>query len=178
VETAGGKINMKKGTLALISLFFLTCSLPLQACQFVSGDNYGDKNASIIVEKLTPAVFEWSGLKINMDETEPGEEVVITTCLSNTGGSEGTYIIDLEINGIAEQSDKVILPAGAKYYCVFKLTKSEPGTYEVVIGDLTGKFTVLKPVEIIQVTTPDETTYKRQSQRSSCCPEGSGNSCE
>ncbi|MCX6007106.1 MAG: hypothetical protein NTZ34_07595 [Chloroflexi bacterium] len=138
----------------------------------------GDKNSAVTVERQAPAEFKLSDLNINMDEANPGEEVVITACLSNTGGSEGTYIIDLKINGDAGQSDRVILPAGAKYNCVFKLVKSEPGTYGVAIGDLAGKFTVIKPIEVIQITAPDDTTYKRQSQRSSCCPEGSGSSCQ
>ncbi len=245
---------MKKGILALISLLLVAFSLPLQACQQASGNNYevlslnvtpgkvivsekftviatinnagrseasfevpvmvngiaddrisvtlapgksqeiqftlhkgepglyeiriGDKNSAITVEKQAPAEFKLSDLNINMDEANPGEEVVITARLSNMGGSEDKYIVDLKINGTVEQSDKVILPAGAKYNCVFKLTKSEPGNYEVAMGDLAGKFTVIKPIEIIQVTAPDDTTYKRQSQRSSCCPEGSGSSCQ
>lgn len=246
---------MKKGITAVMSLLLLAFSLPLQACQPASGDNFevlslevapvkvitneqftvtaaisndsnseknfnvpivvdgivadrtsvilapgksqevqfklrkgeagryeiriGGKTAAVFVEKIAPAELKLSDLKINMDEANPGEEVVIAVCLSNTGGTKGDFTIDLKINGTAEQSDKVTLPVGAKYNCVFKLTKSEPGTYEVAIGDLTGKYTVVKPVEVIQVTAPADTPYQRKSQRpSSCCPGGDTSGCE
>ena len=41
---------------------------------------------------------------------------------------------------------------GSSYNSVFKVTKTEPGTYTVGIGDLSEKYTVQKPVETIQVT--------------------------
>jgi hypothetical protein len=137
----------------------------------------GNQNASITVEKSAPAEFKLSDLKVNMEEANPGEEVVIVATVSNNGGSEGTYVAELKVNGVANQSEKVSFPAGAKYNFVFKLTKDEPGIYNIAVGDLTGKYTVLEPVKVIQVTepsdTPSDTGWKLKSHRQPCCGGGS-----
>jgi hypothetical protein len=238
---------MKKGIAALIGLFLVALTLPLQACQPVSANNFGvlsleltpnkviqndkftvtasinndskseatyivpvmvngiaddrttvtlapgksqeirftlrrgevgtyeirigDKSSNVFVEKSAPpAVFKLSELSINMEVANPGEEVAITVHIVNTGGSKGAYIAELKINGVAEQSDRVVMAPGSSYIPVFKVTKTEPGTYSVAIGDLTGKYTVQKPIETIQVTAPICPPQKAGTQRSACCP--------
>jgi hypothetical protein len=243
-------MNMKKGILALISLITLTLSLPLQACQPASANNFevlslelnpdykvivnekftviadisnnseneaifnvpvmvngiaddrksillapgksqqvqftlsksnpgtyeiriGDKSSSIKVEEYLPPVLKLSDLKVSMQQANPGEEIVATAIVSNTGGSPGNYIAELKINDVIEQADKVILPPGVNYNIAFKITKNDPGTYTVAIGELTTQFTVLEPIKTIQLTEPSATPYKRTSQRpSSCCGGG------
>jgi hypothetical protein len=138
----------------------------------------GGKSASVFVEKLIPASFELTDLHINMEVANPGEEVVITAHIANTGGSKGPYITELKINGVAEQSDRTVMAPGSSYIPVFKVTKIEPGTYTVGIGDLTGKYTVQKPIETIQVTEPTPEAKKRFTQRpSSCCGGGDTSAC-
>ncbi len=44
------------------------------------------------------------------------------------------------------------MPPGSSYNSVFKVTKTEPGTYIVGIGDLSENYTVQQPIETIQVT--------------------------
>lgn len=139
----------------------------------------GNKTASITVEAPVPAAFKLSEFTINNKETGPGKEIVVTARITNTGGSEGTYIAELSINGTVEQSERTVIPKGVNYNCVFKLAKNNPGTYTVAIGDLSGTFTVVKPIQTIQVTSPAATTYQRKSQRaSSCCPGGDTSGCE
>lgn len=136
----------------------------------------GDKSSTVTVEKLVPASFRLSDLYINMEVANPGEEVVITAHVENTGGSQGTYTTDLKINGVKEQSDVVVMLPGSTYIPVFKVTKTEPGTYTVDIGDLSGKYTVQPPVDIIQVTEPTPAAQDRishwQKSSSSCCGGG------
>ena len=136
----------------------------------------GDKSASVLVEELKPALFQLSNLAFNMEVANPGEEVVIRADIANTGGSEGTYIAELKVNGLSEQSEKLVMKPGTSFI-IFKLTKTEPGTYTIGIGDLTGKYTVQKPVEIIQVTAPAPAAQERVSHwpqsSSSCCGGGS-----
>jgi len=240
-------MNMKNGMLALISLMVLTLSLPLQACQSASANNFevlslelnpdykvivnekftviadisnatkseaiynvpvmvngiaddrksvliapgksqqvqftlsrsspgtyeirvGDKSSSIKVEESLPPILKLSGLKLNMEVANPGEEVVVTALLSNAGGSPGNYIAELKINGTAEQADKLILPPGVNYNLAFKIIKNDPGTYTVSIGDLTGKFIVQEPIQTIQLTAPICPPQKAGTQRSACCP--------
>lgn len=132
----------------------------------------GDKSYTVNVEKLMPASFKLSNLQINMEEANPGEEVVITVDIANTGGSQGTYIADLTINGVTEQSEKIVLKPGASFI-VFKMSKTEPGIYNIVIGELSGKYTVQKPIELIQVTTPSPEAQDRVSR----WPQSSGSCC-
>ena len=138
----------------------------------------GDKSFTVTVEKLMPASFKLSNLHINMEVANPGEEVVITADIANTGGCEGTYTAELNINGVTEQADKVVMKPGASFI-LFKVTKTEPGTYTVDIGDLNGKYTVQKPIETIQVSAPAPEAQERISRwpqsSSSCC--SGGGSC-
>ena len=139
----------------------------------------GNKSSSIQVEEALPPVLKLSDLKLNMEVANPGEEIVVTALLSNTGGSQGDYIAELKINDTAEQSEKLKLPPGVNYNLAFKVIKNDPGTYTVSIGDLTGKFIVQEPIKTMQLTAPSDTPYKRTSQRSSsCCGGGTtGGAC-
>ena len=130
----------------------------------------GDKSASIEVEKSLPAVLKLSDLKVSMEQAAIGEEVVVTAIVSNAGGSPGNYIAEMKINGTAEQAEKLILPPGVNYNLVFKIVKNDPGTYTVAIADLTTRFTVLEPIQTIQLTAPICPPQKAGTQRSACCP--------
>ncbi|MGA9047837.1 MAG: hypothetical protein WB588_02485 [Dehalococcoidia bacterium] len=136
----------------------------------------GDKSSTVNVDKIAPASFEVSDLKLNMEVANPGEEVIITARVTNTGGSEGTYISELKINGVTEQSDKAVIPPGSGYNAAFKVIKTEPGTYIVGIGDLSDNYTVQQPIETIQVTTPAPAAQDRishwQKSSGSCCGGG------
>ena len=123
----------------------------------------GDKSFTVTVEKLIPASFRLSDLNINMEVANPGEEVVITVDIANTGGSEGTYTAELKLNGVAEQFDTVIMKPGSSFI-LFKVTKTEPGTYDVTIGDLSGKYIVQKPIETIPITAPTPAAQGSVSQ--------------
>lgn len=102
-----------------------------------------------------------------------------TGTLSKTGGDQGDYIAELRINDIAEQSEKLNLPPGVNYNLAFEVIKSDPGTYNVSIGDLSGKFIVQEPIKTIPLTAPSDTASKRTSPRpSSCCGGGTtGGTC-
>ena len=136
----------------------------------------GDKSSTVIVEKVVPAAFEISDLKLNMEVANPGEEVIITARVCNTGGSQGTYTTELKINGVTEQSDNAVMEPGSSYFPVFKVTKPEPGTYVVGIGDLSDNYTVQQPIETIQVTQPAPAAQDRishwQKSSGSCCSGG------
>ena len=130
----------------------------------------GNKSSSIQVEEALPPVLKLSDLKLNMEVANPGEEVVVTALLSNTGGSQGDYVAELKLNGTVDQSEKLKLPPGVNYNLAFKIIKNEPGTYTVAIGDLTGKFIVQEPIQTIQLTAPVCPPQKAGTQRSACCP--------
>jgi hypothetical protein len=104
-----------------------------------------DKESTLIVENPPPSDFRLSNLEINPTEVNTGENVVITAKIVNAGGTQGSYTAELKINGVTEQSEKLIIPAGTNYMLVFKISKDLPGTYIVTIGDLTDWYVVNEP---------------------------------
>jgi hypothetical protein len=51
----------------------------------------------------------------------------------------------LKIDGITNQTEKLIISVVTDYMLVFKISKALPGTYKVSLGDLTGQFSVKEP---------------------------------
>lgn len=105
----------------------------------------------------TPATFQIVELSINPAEVNSGEEVTITTKVTNNSNTEGSYNVELWINSIAELARKVTMPLGETQTLTFLVAKEMPGTYAVSLGELTKQFVVVKPAETTQccyVTNP------------------------
>jgi hypothetical protein len=105
----------------------------------------GSKESTLTVQKPSPPDFHLSELEIKPGEVNVCENAVITAKLANTGGSQGSYTAELKIDGITNQTEKLIISAGTDYMLVFKISKGLPGTYKVALGDLSGQFTVKEP---------------------------------
>jgi uncharacterized protein (DUF58 family) len=94
------------------------------------------------------AKFALSDLSISPSFAAPeneGEsvEINISVRVTNTGDEEGIYTATLEINGVEEATEDVILEAGANEKILFSVQKEQVGEYDVKIGDLTGTFSVI-----------------------------------
>jgi hypothetical protein len=124
-----------------------------------------DKESTLIVENPPPPDFRLSNLEINPTEVNIGENVVITASIVNNGGTQGSYTAELKIDGTTNQTEKLIIPAGAEYILVFKVSKGLPGTYKVALGDLSGQLTVKEPSPVFNIPV------------SPPCPPSSGGSC-
>ena len=59
----------------------------------------------------TPAKFSVTSLDLSSEQVEPGQEVLVTVNVTNTGGSGGSYTLDLTINGEVEQTKTLTLAA-------------------------------------------------------------------
>lgn len=94
-----------------------------------------------------PAEFEVNALNISPTEVVKGEPATVTIDVGNTGGSEGTYIATLTIDGVETESKEITLAAGSTETVVFTVTKDTPGTYRVELGELSGILKVLRPAE-------------------------------
>jgi len=105
----------------------------------------GNKESTLVVEKPLPPDFRLSNLEINPSEVNSGEKVIITAKIANVGGTQGSYTAELKVDGITNQTEKIIIPAGTDYMLVFKISRDLPGTYTVALGDLTGQFVVKEP---------------------------------
>jgi len=84
-------------------------------------------------------------LTINPTEINPGQELIITATVTNTGDIEGSYMAELKINDTTQETMQVIVDAGETQALSFLVSKDTPGIYEVAIGGLNGQFEVLKP---------------------------------
>ncbi len=89
-----------------------------------------------------PAEFTITSLDLSSEQVKPGQEVIASVNVTNTGGSEGSYTLNLTINGEVEQTRTVTLAPQATETVAFNITKEEPGSYSISIGGLTGEFTV------------------------------------
>jgi len=111
----------------------------------------GNKESTLVVEKPLPPDFRLSNLEINPTEVDTGEKVIITAKIANTGGTQGSYTAELKVDGVTNQTEKIIIPAGTDYMLVFKIYKDLPGTYKVSLGGLTGQFSVKEPPRPVQI---------------------------
>jgi hypothetical protein len=78
--------------------------------------------------------------------TKTGENVTITANVANDGGQEGTYLVELKINGKTIDSQEVTLGTGQSEQVSFTLSGMEAGQYEVAVSGLSGEFTVLRTI--------------------------------
>jgi len=110
-----------------------------------------------------PARFTISDLAVTPAEVEPPGQITISVLVKNTGGSRGSYMAILKINGIEEGREEVTLGAYQSEAVTFAIVKDEAGSYTVDIGGQTEQFTVLalplKPPppepEVTQTTTAE-----------------------
>ncbi len=73
---------------------------------------------------------------------EPGDDVTVSVKVANTGGQRGTYTVVLKVNGETIKTQDVTLAAGASQVANLTIVAGKVGTYEVTVGNLTGKLVV------------------------------------
>jgi hypothetical protein len=87
-----------------------------------------------------------STLTVQPAEAKPKEPVTITVLVANTGGTGGSHTVVLEINGLREAVQSVMVTAGRSEIVTFSVTRDEVGTYSVVVEGLNASFTVVAPL--------------------------------
>ncbi len=105
----------------------------------------GSRESTLTVHQPSPADFRLSNLQILPDEVDVCESVTITAILTNAGGNRGSYTVELKIDGVTNQADKLTVSPGQNCPLCFKISKGLPGTYQVALGSLTGEFKVKEP---------------------------------
>jgi len=89
-----------------------------------------------------PANFSITSLDLSSEQVKPGQEVLVTVNVTNIGGSEGSYTLNLTINGAVEQTKTVTLAPLASDTVTFTVIKEEPGSYTISVDGLTKEFSV------------------------------------
>jgi hypothetical protein len=117
----------------------------------------GNKESTLVVEKLLPPDFRLSNLEINPSKVDSGEKVVITAKIANVGGTQGRYTAELKVDDCTVQTEEVTVAAGADSILSFGICADLPGTYTVTLGELTGIFVVAVPIQPIPPNNPSST---------------------
>jgi hypothetical protein len=97
-----------------------------------------------------PAMFNLSNLSITPSVSRffdkisyvvrTGEDATITVDATNNGEQTGSYAVVLIINGTERERKEITLEPGQTQVLSFTVTGNEPGSYAVMIDDLTGQF--------------------------------------
>ena len=114
----------------------------------------GNKESTLVVEKLLPPDFRLSNLEVNPSEVDSGEKVVITAKIANVGGTQGRYTAELKVDDCTVQTEEVTVAAGTDSTLSFGICADLPGTYTVTLGELTGIFMVAVPIQPIPPNNP------------------------
>lgn len=97
---------------------------------------------SFLVIELTPAYFTVKDLAVIPDRVKQGENITVSTIVTNTGEVAGNHSLVLKIKGVVEAVEEVSLGPGASQRVAFDVIKDMPGFYQVDLEGLTGRFVV------------------------------------
>jgi len=78
--------------------------------------------------------------------TKTGESVTITANVLNDGEQEGTYTVELKLNGETVGTETVTLGAGQSQPVSFTVSGLDYGQYEVEVAGLSGDFTASRTI--------------------------------
>jgi uncharacterized repeat protein (TIGR01451 family) len=99
-----------------------------------------------------PARFVVSGLNIEPSVetgifvTKTGESVTITANIANDGGQEGTYTVELKLDGETVDTETVLLSAGLSQQVSFAVSGLDYGQHEVQVDGLSDEFTTSRTI--------------------------------
>jgi Zn-dependent metalloprotease len=95
--------------------------------------------------------FIISDLSVRPTEVSPGEQVTVSTVVINTGGTEGSYDVELYVDRIRESVRRITLSAGASETVAFITAKDREGIHIVEIGGRVVQFTVAAPPQPVPI---------------------------
>lgn len=91
---------------------------------------------------LLPNIFVKSAA-ISTSRADPGENIIVSAEVVNTGKADGSARMTLYVNGQEESSQGVTVKSGSSTPVTFAVSRNEPGTYSVYVGGIqAGSFTV------------------------------------
>ena len=97
--------------------------------------NYGNEINNSSIQSSSQALFVLSGFSVTPDEVISGDSFQITVTVSNTGGSQGTYTLEVLVNDVQISSQNIRLSPNKAETIKFSHKTSEYGEYEVEVGE-------------------------------------------
>jgi len=93
---------------------------------------------------IVPSVREmWPPLTF---VTSTGESATVTAIIANDGGQEGTYTVELRIDGQTVDTRDVTLGVGQSQQVSFASSGMDYGRHEVEVAELSGEFTASRTI--------------------------------
>ena len=94
------------------------------------------------VAGATPARFGASNLTISPAQAQPGQKVIISLGITNSGGTTGDYNLELTVDGTARATKQVTVSPGASRPVTFAVTGDGIGRHRVEMAGLAGEFEI------------------------------------
>ena len=117
-----------KGLAFLLIMAVLLIGTTVPGC-----DGEGGGPAYTPPPRPSPAAFSVSNLSIQPAEVGANEAVTISVSVANTGGSQGSCYVVLNINEVEEEVKSVTIAAGTSKSVSFSVTREDTGKYNVIV---------------------------------------------
>jgi hypothetical protein len=98
----------------------------------------------IVTSSGCGAKFQLYSLKVSPEVCLAGETVTVSATLNYSGSVEDAYEAELLVDEVVEQTQTLAVEPESSRSVSFTLTRDEPGTYAVQLGELTAPLTVLE----------------------------------
>jgi len=103
---------------------------------------YLHSTGGLAVVTSKPAEFTVTDLAVQPLEAGLGEPITISVNVTNVGGEEGSYSLNLTVNDLFKGNQTVLLFGGNSSIVGFTDAENAEGNYVVKIGGLSGTFTI------------------------------------
>jgi hypothetical protein len=99
----------------------------------------------------TAGPFTINNLDVSPDEVAIGESVKITVDVENQGNMEGTYFVELKVDGEVEATKSVTVAGGDTTQVSFSVAKDIVGSHSVEIDGQVTTFTVVEAIRWVLI---------------------------
>lgn len=123
--TVGKSYNLERGTYEITPVFHTDNP----NATFVS-----NQGAALEITSA-PAEFTVTDATVETTSVTAGDSVQTTATVENTGGSDGTYTAELEVDGTVVDTKDVTVASGATETVSFSYTFTTAGEYTLAVGD-------------------------------------------
>jgi hypothetical protein len=135
---------------------------------------------AITAKTTTVDTFRVTGLEVYPTEVKPGEQILVTASIVNTGDLEANYTVELKVNEIVKFATEVKLPAGDTGDLQVVGREVVPGIYTVNLGGLTRQFVVRELTEpqdgggpiLLGNAEPENIVTEPEQNAGACCGGG------
>ena len=127
--------------IAILPIALIIIAVTMLGCPGNGGNGSGNGGGN--GNTPTAASFSLSNLSIEPAEVCSDETVSISVSLTNTGGTQGTHNVVLNVAGAQEATESVTLSPSGSETITFDVSRGDVGTYAVSIGNLSGSFDVM-----------------------------------